>query len=314
MFQNLFNEASQSINLIISVDNITIGYTTDGKLQVLDNGISTSNIANLAVTNAKISDMDASKLTGTISIPIDNVSINTDRIFVSDANAGAPSITFKNDQDTGIFRYANNQIGFSVGGNHMLTIDPSRVTIQSGGMDIYGQLYVDTDIILGLGLLKINYGGVALDPTLTFGNDSNGFYYSGTNTVSFASDNVETLRMFKNEIECFTNFKALTLTATGSIAGDNIICNTITTAANVTIGGVLIIPIGSSSAPSLHFAGDATTGIYQPTAFYLSITSNSIETTRFNSSLIQFLAPISTNNTINCTNLYCSSVLSSNGS
>ncbi len=87
MFQNLFNEASQSINLIIAVDNITIDYTTDGKLQVLDNGISTAKILNLAVTNAKISDMDASKLTGTITIPIDNVSINTDRLFVSDAKS-----------------------------------------------------------------------------------------------------------------------------------------------------------------------------------------------------------------------------------
>src|SRR5574338_1389772 len=99
MFQNLFNEASQSINLIISVDNITIGYTTDGKLQVLDNGISTSKIVNLAVTNAKINDMDASKLTGTITIPINNVSIHS--LFVSDGDSTTPRMTFKNEQDTG---------------------------------------------------------------------------------------------------------------------------------------------------------------------------------------------------------------------
>src|SRR5574338_1555545 len=126
MFQNLFNEASQSINLIISVDNITIGYTTDGKLQVLDNGISTSKIVNLAVTNAKINDMDASKLTGTITIPIDNLSIQTDRIFVGDQNTSTPSITFKNEQDTGFFRYGVNQIGVALGGNYFMTIGPSR--------------------------------------------------------------------------------------------------------------------------------------------------------------------------------------------
>ena len=226
-FQSLFNDSNQSINLIIAVDNITIGYTTDGKLHVVDNGISTAKILNLAVTNAKISDMDASKLTGTITLPIDNVSIQTDRIFVSDQNQNTPSITFKNDQDTGIFRVSNNTIGFSAGTMHILTIAPDRVTVNFSGMTVWDELTVVGNFELFSGIMKINYGGTAIEPTLTFGNESNGFYYSNTNTVSFASDNIETLRMINNLVECFTNFKALTLTATGSIAGDNIICNTI---------------------------------------------------------------------------------------
>ncbi len=70
---------------------------------------------------------------------------------------------------------------------------------------------------------------------------------------------------------------------------------------NATIGGNLIIPIGSSSAPSLHFAGDSTTGIYRNAAVTLSITSNSTETARFNYSQIQFFAPLAMgSNTINC--------------
>ncbi len=73
------------------------------------------------------------------------------------------------------------------------------------------------------------------------------------------------------------------------------------TVSNVTVGGNLIIPIGSSSAPSLHFAGDSTTGIYRNAAVTLSITSNSIETARFNNSQIQFFAPLAmSSNTINC--------------
>ena len=85
-FQSLFNESNFSINLIVSVDNITIGYTTDGKLQVLDAGISTAKIANLAVTNSKIASMDASKLTGTITIPIDSALVLADIIKVSDGS------------------------------------------------------------------------------------------------------------------------------------------------------------------------------------------------------------------------------------
>ncbi len=38
--------------------------------------------------------MDASKLTGTITIPINNLSIETDRIFVGDGNYLNPSIYF----------------------------------------------------------------------------------------------------------------------------------------------------------------------------------------------------------------------------
>ena len=114
-FQSIFNETSQSINLIIAVDNITIDYTSDGKLEVKNLGVSTAKIANLAVTNAKINDMDASKLTGTITIPIDNALIQTDRIMVSDQNENTPSYTFTNDQDTSIFRAGDNALGFSAG-------------------------------------------------------------------------------------------------------------------------------------------------------------------------------------------------------
>ncbi len=155
MFQNLFHEASQSINLIIAVDNISIDYNSTGQIEIKDGGVSTAKIANLAVTNAKISDMDASKLTGTITIPINNVSIETDRIFVSDQNQNTPSITFKNDQDTGIFRYGNNTMGFSAGAGHIMTIYPNRVSINFSGLTVYDEVTVNGDFEIFLGIMKL---------------------------------------------------------------------------------------------------------------------------------------------------------------
>ena len=80
--------------------------------------------------------MDASKLTGTITIPIDNVLIQTDRIMVSDQNENTPSYTFKNDQDTGIFRAGDNALGFSAGASNIMTIYPDRVIVNFYGMTV----------------------------------------------------------------------------------------------------------------------------------------------------------------------------------
>src|SRR5690606_18516299 len=112
-------------------------------------------------------------------------------------------------------------------------------------------------------IMRIDWSGPVTSPTLTFGNATNGFYYSGTNTISLKTNNIEILRMLHNLVECFTHFKALTLSATGTISGDSIICDTLQSVSNVTVGGNLIIPAGSAAAPSLHFASDSTTGIYR---------------------------------------------------
>src|SRR5690349_5388318 len=99
-FQNLFNEYNNGV----TVDNITFDYNNVNQLEVKDGGISTSKITDLAVTNAKINDMDASKLTGTVTIPIDTSLVETDLIKVSDGSVGIPSITFKLDPTTGVYR------------------------------------------------------------------------------------------------------------------------------------------------------------------------------------------------------------------
>ena len=65
-YQSLFNEA----NNLVAVDDISIDYNNVMQLEIKDDGITTPKIADLAVTHAKITDMDASKLTGTVTIPI----------------------------------------------------------------------------------------------------------------------------------------------------------------------------------------------------------------------------------------------------
>src|SRR4051794_21307244 len=212
MYQNLFNESGLSINLIIAVDNISIDYTPDGKIEVKDGGISTAKIANLAVTNAKINDLDASKLTGTLTIPIDNTLIQTDTILVSFGSAGSPSIAFKLEPTTGIYRSSIGEISFTSLGVAIFKIHSfgAEITgsfivsdyVEIGNyltvhgnitIDNSGSLIVDTGNIVCGGDLNVDgtslfADGTAISPSLTFSNDGNtGIYRNGAATLSITS-------------------------------------------------------------------------------------------------------------------------------
>ena len=226
-FQSLFNASGITISLIIQVDDITIGYTSDGKLQVKDLGISTAKIANLAVTNAKINDMDASKLTGTITIPIDNTLIQTDTILVSFGSAGSPSIAFKLEPTTGIYRSNVGEISFSSLGVAIFKIHSfggeitgsfivsdyteigNYLTVHGNiTIDNSGSLIVDTGNIVCGGDLNVDgtslfADGTAVSPSLTFSNDGNTeIYRNGATTLSITSLLLKSLDLTLLKIKC----------------------------------------------------------------------------------------------------------------
>jgi len=101
-----------------------------------DLAVTDDKIADLAVTNAKINDMDASKLTGTITIPIDTDLILCERIMTDDGNPNNPSYTFKNNQNTGLWNPGTDVLGFSVGGTNVMTLHKDTGLVIQDGLEV----------------------------------------------------------------------------------------------------------------------------------------------------------------------------------
>ncbi|MFN7182318.1 MAG: hypothetical protein ACK4NF_06550, partial [Planctomycetota bacterium] len=99
-------------------------------------------------------------------------------LHVADGTAGAPSISFKNDTNTGIFRVAADTIGFSAGGVNLLTLSPSSLTLTSP-------------------LVYLAPAGSAGAPSYSFSVDTNtGMYYSSAaGTLNFATAGISRLQI-----------------------------------------------------------------------------------------------------------------------
>lgn len=306
-FQNLFNESNLNINLIIAVDNVSIDYNSTGQLEVKNGGISSIKLANLSVTNAKISDMDASKLTGTITIPIDNVSITTDRLITGHGSVVVPSITFKDDLSTGFSNPNPTQISFSSNGTEVMSLNndldsdfygasiglPTTISgalsVFTGNLQVSGGGYL---LVSSPGNIRVG-GGTVSAPSYCLGGSSSGMYSGGTETVSFSATATEVFRMIQTLVTCLVPLSCLS---------------------NVTVGGIIYNTNGTASAPSFTFTSDTDTGIYKNSAKTLSITSNSTEVARFNFSGNQMFVPLSLgSNSISCGALNASSLNISSG-
>ena len=244
--------------------------------------------------------MDAAKLTGVVTIPIDSTSISTDELIVDQGTVTDPSIKWKGDLMTGIYSDYPGSLTFALNGTNALSMYASDAIycrllfLALGGLDVTDDLTMHGGniYVLAPGVVSIDGGSVS-NPSISLSGTANGLYYSATDTVSITSNGVETLRMKYDLITALTAFLANS---------------------NVTVNGNLIISAGSSSAPSLYFSGDATTGIYKNGASTLSITSSSTEVARFNVTLIQFFKNITMGtNTINCGDITTTGIILSSG-
>lgn len=153
-------------------------------------------------------------------------------LYMMGGSVSAPSYTFRNDPDTGIYLIGANTMGFTQGGTLRFTV---------GGTNISGtHLTPNVDISQDLGgaslfwrncyLYTILSGdGSAVSPSYTFNSDSNtGFYSAGANTIGVSCGGVNV--------------------GTFSSAG---------------LSGSFNFADGSAASPSFNFSADTNTGIYR---------------------------------------------------
>jgi hypothetical protein len=179
-------------------------------------------------------------------------------IGLADGGAGAPSLSFENDADTGLFRFAADSIGFTAAGG-------VRATLSSVAMNCNVQaLFAD---------------GSNATPGYSFANDPDtGMYRSGTNEVSLAAGGTAALTIQAGLIQQNAGVFRFQDGAVGAPAitfasdTDTGIYKSASDTLSVTCGGVHTLQMsngrcwagdGSLALPGWSFIADTDTGFYR---------------------------------------------------
>jgi hypothetical protein len=146
--------------------------------------------------------------------------------FSADGSVGSPSITFTADNNTGFYRIGADSIGFSAGG-------VKRFEVKTAGV------YANVNLVMGgQNPVKAANGTVAA-PAYTFnGDEDNGMYRVGTNSVGFVAAGARVVEMKSTSVN-------------------------VNTTLNMASGKQLQADAGSAATPALIFGTQSTTGFYQ---------------------------------------------------
>tara|TARA_R100001509_G_scaffold57109_1_gene31526 strand:- start:68 stop:1750 length:1683 start_codon:yes stop_codon:yes gene_type:complete len=145
------------------------------------------------MANVKITELTAATaLAGTDVLPIVDVGADaTKKVSVSDllrnlpdGTVSAPALAFADDQNTGVYSPAANELAFATSGTQRLVIN------STGQIDINSNCRIEED-----GLFKASNGSAAA-PSHAFLNDpDNGMFRATTNTLGFSTGGSERLRI-----------------------------------------------------------------------------------------------------------------------
>lgn len=207
-----------------------------------------------------------------------------------DGSSMAPSYSFANDLDTGIWRNTANSIIFTTGGISIAGFSDSGC----------GVSFAD---------------GAASAPQITFRNDPDtGFYRPTSNTVGFAAAGVSVGGFTSTNFQLidgslaapvytFANDLDTGLYRTGSngmaVSVGGVFGLGIT---NITGSGQTVVNTGSVGVPGLGFIGDSNTGVYSPGADSVALVAGGAAIATFdNASVITLTKQLAL--TINSANL-----------
>jgi|688.fasta_scaffold69392_2 hypothetical protein len=150
------------------------------------------------------------------------------QISLSDGTAGAPSLHFTSDTDTGVYRPGANTLGISVSGTQIAYFDEDGLTIPNAGVAAGGSFHAAN--------------GNANNPSHSFTSDQNtGFFRHATNQIGVSTNGVASLIFTQNAGELLGHTGVSVTFGAGS-SGATIALG------QGTNGGVTITPKGSGTA------------------------------------------------------------------
>jgi hypothetical protein len=150
------------------------------------------------------------------------------QISLSDGTAGAPSLHFTSDTDTGVYRPGANTLGISVSGTQIAYFDEDGLTIPNAGVAAGGSFHAAN--------------GNANNPSHSFTSDQDtGFFRHATNQIGVSTNGVASLIFTQNAGELLGHTGVSVTFGAGS-SGATIALG------QGTNGGVTITPKGSGTA------------------------------------------------------------------
>lgn len=251
-------------NLVVSGNNFNATYTIPkipsgwgASLEIISPLNKMSNFT--GIWNGNLSTADV------LGIIIDSGLLNS--IQLEDGTAAAPSLTFINDTNTGMYRIGDDTIGFSLGGISVVDMSNSRTELSNpirinyrDGTATNPQLIVQRSDngVSGLRLAVVDYSGSGFPVGYASANDGNIEADSGSAALHLTTNgnrgacvhNSGTgdcqFNLFYNNGAGFD--EAVILTTQGSASGE---------------GKIRVNSENNAALPDYSFIGDTTTGIYQ---------------------------------------------------
>lgn len=206
---------------------------------------------------------------------------------------GTPSYSFTASTSTGMFSSAANTIDFSVNGTHGLQILPigaavnwlaiapsaanNSIKLESLGTDVN----INVEFLLqGTGAVVFPAGAAATPSVVFHGSTTTGMFSSAVNTIDFSTNGLEAFQILPvvnavNWIKVSPSATTTPLLISAAGTDTNIAIQMVPKGT-----GSVIIPVGAIATPSLSFAGDSSSGIFQSSASRVDFVAQGVEVLR----------------------------------
>lgn len=241
-----------------------------------------ANFQNIYVSNDATVQNDLT-VSGTVTATDFNGPLTATKVLFNDGSAGTPTVTFLNDQKTGIYRdtSGSNGIAFTTNGTKRLKLDTSVCTLSlpldlgtnavtAGSITTLGSASIEgntttTTLSAGTvyGNLMLAGDGSSTAPSISFTSTPNaGFYLNGSSVALAVNGNADYtfndggLNCGSNQITCGPLFASTGSYTTDLYVGSSLTCGTLTST------GTARLPNGSAATPSLIFSGTETNSGY----------------------------------------------------
>ena len=256
----IFRDPRQIQVLNCDNDNCGLLFTTAGFAANTTQGAAT-NIRNIVVSGNKYGVKDVPAGNGVITFEFTNAGTSLRNSYIGgngcDAVGVAAPVSFLRvkTSGSGTLNLASGFYQF-VEAFDVIAGDKDFGAAALGASDFTTYIGTDNLIIRNVDTnkLKTADGAVGL-PSITFTGDVNtGIFHPATDTIAFATNGVEKMRIDAGGVETTSNFS----------------------------GNRLIAGEGTAIAPSITFTGDGNTGIFHPLEATIAFCENGVEVMRIN--------------------------------